>query len=212
MLSSRDKNLLFIHVQKTAGTSVRQLLQRQIPDLVPFLGTHDHARLARETLGTAYDEMFKVAFVRNPWDRLVSWYTMIVDNAQQVAPEKHNRLWRYVLSESRNFEEFITRCTDVIDDVDGRKSFAFNQLDYIADEDDNVIVDFIGRYETLPADIDRLFDRLGLADRSLPHRNRSDHRHYSDYYSATTRDIIAERFARDIEFFGYRFEPPAGEQ
>ena len=208
MLRSADKNLLFIHIQKTGGTSVTQLLQRQIPDLVPFLGKHDPARLAREHLGPAYDAMFKIAFVRNPWDRLVSWYTMIVDNSQRVPREKHNRLWRYVLSRSRNFEEFIVHCTDVIDDEDGQKSFVFNQLDYITDDDGRIIVDFIGRYETLHADTARLLGGLGLTDWLLPHRNPSEHRHYTRYYTDAMRDLVAERFARDIEFFGYRFEPP----
>jgi len=70
--------------------------------------------------------------------------------------------------------------------------------------DGAVIVDFIGRYETLATDLAYVGDRLGLP-LALPHLNRSAHAHYRDYYTDETRAIVAARFARDIERFGYTF-------
>ena len=205
MLISLDKKLLFVHIQKTGGTSIAQQLRKRVPDVKSIFGTHDHARWARSSLGETYSELFRFAFVRNPWDRLVSWYSMI-EQCAALPRWKEQRLWRYVLETSTSFEEFVLKCTATIDDRDGRKSFVFNQLDYVTDEDGRVIVDFIGRYENLAQDASRLFATIGLGEVSLSHANRSKHRHYTDYYSNLTREIVAERFARDIAFFNYRFE------
>jgi hypothetical protein len=203
MLISRQKRFLFVHIQKTAGTSLRQALQTAIPDLDTFRGTHDHAASARPHLGAEWDRYFKAAFVRNPWDRLVSWYSMIRE--QTEAPY---RLWQYVRERASNFEEFLYRCTDTIEDTDGTKSIVFNQLDYISDEQGRVLVDFTGRYEDLEHDARRLFARLGLEMIGLPHARRSQHRHYSAYYTERTRQLVAERYRRDIEYFGYTFDSP----
>jgi hypothetical protein len=211
MLLSRRNGLLFIHIQKTGGSSVARVLRREISGLEPFLGTHDHALWARQALGAEYGGLFSFAFVRNPWDRLVSWYTMIQERREKWRPEELNRLWRYALRCSNSFEEFVRDCTDVVHDTDGVKSFAFNQLDYLTDEDGTLIVDFVGRYERLNQDAEALFSRIGVPGARLPHANPSSHRHYSSYYSEEARHIVAERFARDIEYFGYAFESPASE-
>src|SRR4051794_5934186 len=109
MLLSRQRKFLFVHIQKTAGSSLREALQAALPDLETFLGTHDHAAWARPHLGEDWDGYFKAAFVRNPWDRLVSWYTMIREQNDYT-----NRLWQYVRERAGTFEEFLDRCTDVI--------------------------------------------------------------------------------------------------
>jgi hypothetical protein len=205
VLISRKLKFLFIHVQKSGGCSIREALRSAVPDLEPFLGSHDHARWALPHLGGEWEEYFKFAFVRNPWDRLVSWYSMI---REQARPGGSNRLWQYVLAQGRSFDEFVHCCTDVIADVDGLKSFCFNQLEYLTGEDGTLIVDFVGRFETLSRDTARVFERLGLGGLPLPHANRSRHDHYSSFYTDETRRVVAERFARDIAFFGYSFEGP----
>lgn len=78
------------------------------------------------------------------------------------------------------------------------------QLDYLTDERGGPLVSFIGRFERLEADLADVSRRLGVVLR-LGHRNASSHAGYQDYYSRRTREIVAERFARDIEAFGYRF-------
>jgi hypothetical protein len=111
VLISTEPRLLFVHVQKTGGTTIRQLLERHLPGVRPFLGTHDHARWARSALGNAYASYFSFALVRNPWERLVSWYSMIRQLGERVPREACNRLWRYVLDETTSFEEFLTCAT-----------------------------------------------------------------------------------------------------
>lgn len=213
MLISEEKRFLFIHIQKTGGSSISQALGSRIPDLRSFLGKHDHALWGKSHLDSDWSDYYKVAFVRNPWDRLVSWYMMIEQNGQALPwfrriakRNSYSRLWQYVLRNSSSFEEFLHKCTDTIDDLDGRKSFMYNQLDYVTDDTGNVIVDFIGRYENFERDTRVVFDNLGLDDLVLPYINRSKHGHYSEYYSEAAKQLVAERYSKDIAFFGYEFE------
>ncbi len=210
MLLSNAGRFLFIHVQKNAGTSLKECLHAAFPDAQELLGTHDWAANARAHLGPRYDELYVFAFVRNPWDRLVSWYQMVerarprMGSAQTRDDGDVNRLWRYALERSQGFREFILNCDAVIDDVDGRKSFAFAQCDYICDGEERLIEDDVYRFEDLPAAADRLFHRLGVRA-TLPLLNPSPRGPYRQYYDHETRAIVAQRFARDISRFGYTF-------
>lgn len=73
MLLSHEKKILFIHIQKTGGKSITQYLQNNISDLNLYMNPHSPLCLAEEK----YHHYYTAAFVRNPFDRLVSWYTMI---------------------------------------------------------------------------------------------------------------------------------------
>jgi hypothetical protein len=213
MLLSRSRKFLFVHIQKTGGRSLANFLKREIPDAQDFLGTHDHASWARQKLEPEWSQYFKFAFVRNPWDRLVSWYTAITQNTtllpryqRILRRDKYSRFRQYVLENSTSFEEFIANCTEVVDDYDGRKSLSYNQLDYVTGGDGKIIVDFIGRFENLNHDAGFILRELGIRDEQLPHIGRSRHRHYSEYYCDKTRNAVAQKYQRDIEFFGYEFE------
>lgn len=213
MLISREKHFLFVHIQKTAGSSLRRVFEENIEDLRPFLGTHDTALRAKETLGSEYDQYFKAAIIRNPWSRLLSWYMMIAQQSRRLSwwekirtRGRYLRLWQYVHENSHSFEEFIRNCNAEIQDIDGRKSFWRNQVDYVADENGTLLVDFVGRYETLSADVERLFGLLGMDGVQLPHVNASTHHHYSAYYTDELAEIVSHRYARDVKAFNYKFE------
>jgi hypothetical protein len=200
---SDSHKLVFIHIQKTGGITVDRLLNERIPDLRGLVARHGFASQGMDQLDD-WDEYFKFAFVRNPWDRLVSWYSMVT-----TMPREGNELWRYVHDNSSTFEEFIYNCTGEVKIKEGvYYSFAYNQLDYVTDEHGNVLVDFIGQLENLDKDLQEVFRRIGFELETVPHKNRSGHQHYSTFYTPETEMIIRERFKRDIEYFGYEFERP----
>jgi len=214
MLVSDQARFIFVHVQKTAGLSFEAVLRENFPDLRQWHGRHGRARDGVTEWGAQrWEAYFSFAFVRNPWDRLVSWYSMIDRERRalpfhkrwQRAPFKQ-KIWNQVVQKGRTFDDFVEHCTDVVFDNDCYKSFAFNQIDYLTDEAGLPIVSRVGRFETLETDSREIFAHLGLRT-SLPRRNRSSHGHYSEWYSPRTRDIVAKRFARDIETFGYTFDP-----
>ena len=67
-------------------------------------------------------------------------------------------------------------------------------------------VDFIGRFESLQTDFNTVCDRVGCDRAVLPHVFKTTHEHYARYYTSETRDIVGELYAVDIANFGYRFE------
>ena len=92
------------------------------------------------------------------------------------------------------------------------------------DCDGRLLVDFVGKFESLQNDFDQVCARLGIAETTLPHvnatkrtemlRENPDHsqsenprqkRPYVDYYDAALADYVGELYANDIETFGYRF-------
>jgi len=210
MLLSETEKFLFVHIQKTAGTSLTQHLKTHLSNLDSVLKPHDPLLLAQRNLGINLDDYFKVAFVRNPFDRLVSWYSMIMTHgiklskAERLAQPGYNKIWQYVLTNSQNFDEFLIRCFDA-EDRSGWKPFLFNQVDYLKNDKGVLSVDFIGRFETITQDSVELCKRLNIKNTQIPHKNKSSHEHYRHYYNSETRTIVEKRFAEDLDYFGYQF-------
>jgi len=143
----------------------------------------------REMGRRQFETYFKFGFVRNPWDRVVSLY---------------ERTEALQLSNEMSFEQFVdwiqySSATCV------HSSPHRYQLDWFVDANGNLLADFIGRFERLDEDWAFVAQKLGLEGK-LPHRRVSPRaRHYGDYYTPQTRDIVAAKFNVDIERFGYEF-------
>jgi hypothetical protein len=196
MVVSDRLRCIFVHVQKTGGSSIEVALRRHdpsIPEKPHNARRHLGARDLRELVGhEAWNASFTFGFVRNPWDRLVSWHSMCV---QAPAP---NAFGRHVQAHFASFEDFVMKPDATL------ARTTVPQVDYLAGADGEPIVGFVGRYESLHRDYAEIGRRLGI-DGALPHANRSAHRGYRDYFSAAMRDTVAARFAPDIERFGYTF-------
>ena len=194
---------IFVHVQKTGNNSVRTALGGDIFDP----RKHWTARELREAHGDAvWNSCFRFSFVRNPWDRLVSWWAMIENSRDYVdLDQPPNAFFGHVLKRSTNFEEFLRRCDGEIVETDGRKNIFRNQIDYLIDDSGAILVDFIGRFERLQEGFDKICDRLGRVPIQLERSNGSEHAPYTEYYTPATIDLVARHYARDIECFGYRF-------
>jgi hypothetical protein len=193
-----------VHIQKTGGTSIRKALGVELHE------RHKH-RTAAE-LRSVYGEdkwkaYFKFAFVRNPWDRLVSWWSAIDRHRAHFEAREIglNKFQSYILQHATTFEEFLTRCDEPIEDTDGLKHIFRNQVDYLTDDTGRVIVDRIGRFERLQDEMSEIAKGLGMDEIVLPRINGSSHAHYTEHYSEELIGLVAERYRVDIETFGYRY-------
>ena len=204
LMISADRHWIFVHIQKTGGNSICSA-----PG-VEFYDPHKHffARELRDIYGNAtWEACFKFAFVRNPWDRLVSWWSMIDARRHAVTPGRQlNKFHHFVLERATCFEEFLDNCDEEIVDGDGRKWIYRNQVDYLTDLSGAMLVDFVGRFETLEQDFAAIARRILTSPVRLPYVNGSKHLHYSQYYTPAQAEKVAQRYARDIVVFGYKFE------
>jgi hypothetical protein len=209
MLVSDAHRMVFVHVQKTGGVTVGKVLEEVVDDLrqVPPKGIK-HSTLAQgldQEPGLA--SYWTFGFVRNPWSRLVSWWAMVrrfaelADGGHEPARARFAR--NHFLRTARaypDFETFVLRGSEELERL------RTPQVDYLragARE-----ADFVGRTESLKADLAKAMAHLGLPmPEELPHTNRSPHAHYSTYYTDASRQRVAQLFAPDIEAYGYEFGP-----
>jgi len=176
----------FIHIPKTAGNSLFRSLE-----LGHHLSHKTALRIRHDMPKERWESVFKFAFVRNPWDQIVSWYMF----HPQTKKLDFND-WVVKGLECHWGEDWI---------IKDQKNDPLDQWSYLTDQDDKILVNFIGRFENLQADYSRLCKKLHIVENKLIHANRTKHAHYREFYTKKSRDIVAGRYSKMIEFFDYEF-------
>lgn len=219
MLISYTHKFIFFHVPKVAGLSIRSALADYTQEPPKFrikrpaktlrngklnplyqmwasFLLHANARTARKELPKeVFENFYKFAFVRNPWDWQVSMYHFILKE-----PEFPNH---DLIKSLGGFEAFLSWLIRTENPYP--KNATKFQKNVVTEVEGNLMVDFVGHYENLATDFQRVCQRLNI-DAELPHLNRSKHRDYRTYYNERTRQMVAEYFQEDIALFGYTFE------
>jgi hypothetical protein len=202
---SESHKFLYVHIPKTAGTSVQTALLKYVADAEGFrrgadgkgpgfdginarfgLDKHasydDYARtLGRLNIRSSY----VFACIRNPWDRAISRYYW--DTKGEIGWDKIEFIRR--LQFMKPLPWYMSRKYDRFFHIDYRKRF-------------NKIM----RYETLAADFGQVCDDIGIPREPLQIRNKVEREHYSRYYDADLRDRVARQYQEEIKMFGYDFE------
>ena len=178
----------FIHINKTAGTSVKRALK-----LPP--SNHKTASEIIKVIGIEqWENSFNFTVVRNPWDKVTSHYFHRVKTNQTGLKEA-----------PIDFNEWVKLTYGCQDEryYNNPKMF-MPQLDWITAEDDAILVDFICQFESLKEDFLYVCERLGV-NATLPHEKSTCRESYNKYYNQESMDIIADWFEKDIQKFGYTF-------
>ncbi len=179
-------NLFWYEVPKTGCSSVKKFF-------------HKHSDFTISSVKPkhiyGHRNYFQFAFVRNPWDRLVSCF---LDKTKMSIGTKW-QLRDYKKYKNYSFTDFV----HAIKNDDINKCNSHHRLQY------NLInhnyVDFIGRFENLQTDFNTICDKIKIPRKQLPHKNKTEHTHYSEYYNDETKNIVAEKYAKDIDYFNYKF-------
>jgi hypothetical protein len=206
MISHKDR-FIYTKVAKSGSTSIQNCLLSYNKTNVTHLG-HYHIQ---DDISHQTNNYFKFTFVRNPWDRCVSKYHWVVQEK-----DVHSELYRAYMEGSFkeflindggifNFDKKLDDKTPYLNKMRLKVAPYDNQLDWISDEDGNILTDYIGKLENAKEDFGIVCDKIGIPRQRLPHKNKTKHKHYTEYYDDETKQIVAEKYAKDIEYFGYEF-------
>jgi len=200
---------IFIHLQKTGGSSIHTLLKQLklvkngknylmgkissdvFAKAFPYTNYWHHLKASDVTKivsAEVWNTFFKFTFVRNPWDRALSIFCYAKQSTNNPSSVHYGK------SYPDKFEDWL------------RQFPGQDQYGFIADVNGKLLADFVGRFETLEQDFKRVCKITGLPNINLPHMRKSAHKHYSQYYTEETKQMVAQRSKKDIEFFGYTFE------
>lgn len=193
------KKVLFIHLPRTGGTSMCRSLK------LPVLGHQPITKFKQKPFPFSLfcKKPFSFAFVRNPWDRVVSIFFLL--NGKWTNKKNEADRKTYVEKYNGNFNDFV------LESFNGDNPLIFNQQHfkpqylYVCDEKGDIAVDFIGKYENIQEDFDKVCDKIGLGKIELIRENVSVHKDYREYYNEKTKEIIRKAYQKDIELFDYGF-------
>ena len=204
MLISDSHKFVFHHVPKTGGSSITAALapySRNYAGVVPeetdgwqFAFHHPHYMHHRvknivPRPSTTYEardipeSYYSFAFVRNPYEVVVS-------------------AWDF--EKIKDFDIYVEQQIFTGLQICARRS----QYDHLSDEEGNLLVDFIGRYENFAEDFYKIIEAIEVPLMLIPKRNIKKERKtqdYRKYYTPLSREIVEEKYKKDLEFFEYEF-------
>lgn len=198
MLSTKHK-FIFIHIPKTGGNSIHNALRPFSEDKVVcrsdiqdgierFETIHGsytlskHSTLsdyARELSNVALSEFKIFTCIRNPWERMISYY---------FSPHRRAESW------SR--ESFLSMLEN---EVKSSAHYLLNDAGLLLNR-----VNFI-RFESLQREFQELCRELCLPEVPLPHYNKSRHGNYRTYYDEELINRVEQKSTLEVNTFGYRF-------
>jgi len=207
MIISHQHRFVFAAIPKTGTHSVRQALREHLSEddleqvglfvnkRFPFeeLAAIKHGHISlqqiRPFLGDdAFGAYFKFAFVRNPFDRFIS-YCAFMTRADGAFLKNPQQVMRYILHEARPVQHVLFQ----------------PQHSFVTDADGTLLADHVGRVEDMQGSFDAICERLNLPGATLEQVNSSRRGSYRDYYDDALIDDVAQLYRRDLELFGYGF-------
>ena len=165
--------------------------ERKLP--IPALARlrHGHISLAelRPHLDAAkFDSFFKFAFVRNPFDRFVSYCAFMTRERGEFKKDPQSVM------------------SHILTAPQPRAHILFQpQSKFITGADGKPLTDYIGRFEEMQASFDEICDRIGIPHTRLEKTNESSRSDYRQYYDERLKQGVAKLYAQDLDLLGYDF-------
>lgn len=200
MISHSHKFILILPA-KTASTSISNSLlsyvniskiktQKDLNTFDFFEKSEDYistgkVKLRKHALLSSYHELHLKSYklfctIRNPFDRACS-------------------AWRWKSKRSKiKFKEYIVN-------IDMNNHINQTQLSYVDHHSIKLSDIYFIKYENIQEDFNMACNKIGIPRKELPHENKSNHKHYTEYYDDETLQIVTEKYAKDIEYFDYKF-------
>lgn len=195
-----EKRLVYLINPKCGCSSIKRALNN-VDESKHYTNAHilpDVVRSYRKKLKANEKNYFKFTVTRNPFKRIVSFYTNKFERAKNT--DYQFELGKYldgVFNEEMTFSQVV----DVIHGIPPYLANGhFKPQSYLIDST-GYAMDFIGRLETINSDWQTLQAQFDLQD--LPTANKSPSYNYMDYYDLSTLERVREYYQEDIQRFGY---------
>lgn len=188
---SIEHSFIFVHIPRTAGNSIQTVLLKYSNNRKVTPGNRDgvhrfeveadipitkHSPIRSYMALDEYDGMLKFTCIRNPWER---WLSEHHRADKYSSPDEFDRL---------KFMRNVERRPCMWHYMEGGE------------------FDLVLRFERLQRDWRIMLEMIGLEYVGLPHVNRGNHHHYSEYYDDELVEIVRDKEHALIERFGYEFE------
>lgn len=213
MIYSDKYKFIFIAIPKTGTCTIEALLKKIMPNDIKCFGSnikkknglHKHitAKELRKILTTRFKNYTTFAFVRNPYDRVVSWYTYTYRLNEKDCPDlMKNDIFKQRSSYGMTFEDFL---------INKKAIWASQkQCNYVADNN-KIIVDIILKFENFELEIMKIMKSFGITitNDMIGKKNTSQYRKKlgGDYHNFCNNDhiksIIYEECKDDFILFNY---------
>ncbi|MGE4307108.1 MAG: sulfotransferase family 2 domain-containing protein, partial [Novosphingobium sp.] len=209
MIVSHRHRFIFAAVPKTGTHSVRQALREHMgsedieqvnlfvssrfpwSELASIPHGHLSLRQIRSCLGeTTFSDYFRFAFVRNPFDRFVSYCAFMVRGGDAFRQNPREVMRHFLFREPPEQHILFQPQAALLVGDDGR----------------TLLTDALGRVEEMQPSYDAICARIGISPRPLDRINATSHRDYRDYYDRDLIQGVRARYAFDLDLFGYAFE------
>ena len=193
-----ESKTLFVHIPKTAGIAVGHAVYGR------HTGNHTTIAEYQMTFSKAeFDSMFKFTFVRNPWDRLLSAFLFLKAGGRNEGDQQ------WAETHLGNFPDFEHFVNDWVTTENVMKGIHFKpQHQFLTNpHSDEILVDFVGRFEDLEADWKALRQKIAtvaeLAEVNVNTAKKGDD--YRTHYTDEMAKIVERVYQKDIQLFGYHF-------
>lgn len=229
MIISHEHKFIFIHIGKTGGTSIEKVLCERLD--IDFEDTkknprnghwwkHAWAREVRDLFGSEiWEEYFTFAFVRNPYDMLLSLYSMYTQYPEYINKEEHPNLY-HPWNQFGDFKDLVISMRDKKHAPDEEWRLQLDKLGadnhmqvwnslrnlqtkYLCNKHGDIMVDFVGRFENLQYDFDYCCKRIGIEPIDLIWHGPTKHKDYRDVYTSDMIDVVNNHSWKDIRKYGY---------
>ena len=195
-----DTGIIFTHIPKNAGMALKT-------NIWPNANKRGHKPLLFYKIvdPLRFQQYTKVAFSRNPYDRLYSTYCFLQKEEVYREWPKTRQLANKLFAHIETFEDFVYALedNDFASLVLNTKHFC-PQWRWVADEKDENCADFIGSVENIENDVKELCKITSTpVPERIEKRNVSRNKGDNPVYNEDMRRIVSELYSKDFEFFGY---------
>lgn len=194
---NHDEELIFIHIPKNAGGSIKKALFGKVS------GGHQPLVCYEAFDASYYGRYRKVACVRNPWDRLHSAFSFL----RQGGKHKTDKKWaKKHLNHYSSFREFVLDLCNTrrLKQIRTQAHF-WDQHYWLRNSTYEIGADIVLRYENLNESLEMLGRRLGRKIRLSTHRHQSHRQPYTEVYDDEMIEIVRNIYHTDIRLFDYSF-------